>query len=71
MIRASTLSMFAALLDRSFVQIGESGADGCFFDRATVVQVADVWDNNAFALFAVALGRPGWFRERRARAALR
>ncbi|MBB2943521.1 hypothetical protein FB565_003234 [Actinoplanes lutulentus] len=71
MTEASAMSMFAALLDRSFVQIRDSAADGRFFDREKVIQVADVWDNNTYPLFGVALCRPGWVRERRARAALR
>jgi hypothetical protein len=30
-------------------------ADGRFFDREQVAHVADVWDNNTYPLFGVAL----------------
>jgi hypothetical protein len=62
--------MFAALLDGSVAQIGQVSADGRYFDRQAVARIADVWDNNTFPLFGVALCRPLWLRERRARAAL-
>jgi hypothetical protein len=70
MVEASAVSIFAALLDRSVAQIGQLSADGRHFDRQAVARIADVWDNNTFPLFAVALSRPRWLRERRARSAL-
>ncbi|MBO4209579.1 hypothetical protein [Micromonospora echinofusca] len=70
MTGTSATSMFAALLDRSVAHIGELAADGRRFDRQTIATIADVWDNNTFALFTTALTRPGWWRERRAKAAL-
>ncbi|GII93796.1 hypothetical protein Ssi02_40270 [Sinosporangium siamense] len=46
-------------------------ADARRFDRLTVVDVSDVWDNNTFPLFQCASAGTRWGRERRARAALR
>jgi hypothetical protein len=37
------MSMFATLLDRSLVQIGESAANAGFVDRDKVARIADVW----------------------------
>ncbi|MCW3814398.1 hypothetical protein ONA91_07995 [Micromonospora sp. DR5-3] len=70
MTKASAMSMFAALLDRSVARIGELAADGRCFDRQAVVEIADVWDNHTFPLVGAAVSRPAWLRERRARAAL-
>ncbi|WP_203858750.1 hypothetical protein [Plantactinospora mayteni] len=70
MTGSSAMLMFAALLDRSVAGIGELTADGRYFDRQAVARIADVWDNNTFPLFETVLSRPGWLRERRARAAL-
>ena len=61
---------FGALLDRSMVQIEAVAADGRKFDREAVRWISDVWDNNTFALFGVAVARTRGGRERRARAAL-
>lgn len=63
-------SALGALLDRSVVQIEAAAADGRTFDRETVRAVSDVWDNNTFPLFHVALARTRWGGERRARVAL-
>jgi hypothetical protein len=65
------MPLLAGLLDRSIARIADLAADGRFFDRQEVVRIADVWDNNTFPLFGAAVARPGWVRERRARAALR
>ncbi|GGM55171.1 hypothetical protein GCM10011608_45040 [Micromonospora sonchi] len=70
MAGTSEMSMCAALLDRSVAQIGELAADGRYVDRQAIVRIADAWDNNTFPLFDTALTRPGWWRQRRARAAL-
>ncbi|HTJ40009.1 MAG TPA: hypothetical protein VL738_42970 [Dactylosporangium sp.] len=67
----SGVAAFGALLDRSVVRIGELAADGREFDRQGIAEIADIWDNNLFPLFAVALTRPRWIAEWRARAALR
>ncbi|MEV4003179.1 hypothetical protein [Actinomadura sp. NPDC049753] len=61
---------FGALLDRSVAQIEAVATDGRMFDREAVRWVSDVWDNNTFALFRVAVARTRWSRERRARVAL-
>ncbi|MGI5240992.1 hypothetical protein [Dactylosporangium sp. CA-139066] len=66
----SAVSMFGRLLDRSVAEIGEIAADGRRFDRERIVNVADVWDNNTFPFFAVALTRPRRVAEWRARRAL-
>ncbi len=66
-VRAS--GALGALLDRSLVQIAEA-ADARVFDRETVRTVADVWDNNTFPLFRVAVAGTRRGRERRARASL-
>ncbi|GAA4250242.1 hypothetical protein [Dactylosporangium darangshiense] len=67
----SGVAAFGALLDRSVARIGELAADGRDFDRQGIAEIADIWDNNLFPLFAVALTRPRWIAEWRARAALR
>ncbi|MES9603467.1 hypothetical protein [Actinomadura sp. NPDC000929] len=61
---------FGALLDRSVARIEAVAADGRMFDREAVHWTSDVWDNNTFALFRVAVARARWRRERRARVAL-
>lgn len=61
---------FGALLDRSLAQIEAVAADGRNFDREAVRWVSDVWDNNTFPLFRVAVARTRWGRERRAQVAL-
>ncbi|MGW5260912.1 hypothetical protein ACWEQG_08060 [Microbispora sp. NPDC004025] len=58
------------LLDRSLVQIAEASADARTYDRQTIHQVADVWDNNTLPLFHAATALTSVGRERRARAAL-
>jgi hypothetical protein len=63
--------MLGALLDRSVARIAGLLADGRHFDRLEVVRTSDVWDNNTYPFFAVALTRRPWLRERRARTALR
>ena len=65
------LAAFAALLDRSFVQIEEAARDGRTFDRELINGVADVWDNNMLPFFRAATTSTRWRRERYARAALR
>ncbi|SBT39863.1 hypothetical protein [Micromonospora auratinigra] len=70
MTASSATSLFAALLDRSVARIAELVADGRHVDRLAVAEIADVWDNSTLPFFRVALSRPGWVRERRARAAL-
>ncbi|GAA3765216.1 hypothetical protein GCM10022225_59120 [Plantactinospora mayteni] len=67
--RRAASSALAALLDRSVAQIG-AASDARRFDRSAIYRVADVWDNNTFALFRAAVTRPSWCRERRSRAAL-
>ncbi|MEW9533362.1 hypothetical protein [Microbispora sp. NPDC049125] len=62
---------FAALLDRSLVQMAEASADARTYDRKAIYTVADVWDNNTFPLFRAMAARTSWGRERRARAALK
>ncbi|MBA9007959.1 hypothetical protein [Thermomonospora cellulosilytica] len=52
------------------MQIAEAAADARVFDRETVRTVADVWDNNTFPLFRVAVTGTRRGRERRARASL-
>lgn len=64
------LAVLCALLDRSITQIAEASADARAFDRATIVRVADVWDNNAYPLFHAAVGEPRRGRGRRALNAL-
>ncbi|MFE1317655.1 hypothetical protein [Kitasatospora phosalacinea] len=66
-----TLLAFAALLDASIDRIAELAADAREFDRDEVYRLADVWDNNTYALFAAATARFRWTRELRARWALR
>jgi hypothetical protein len=63
--------MLAAPLDRSVARIAGPAADARNFDRREVVDTSDVWDNNTYPFFAVALTRLPWLRERRARTALR
>ncbi|TQS29050.1 hypothetical protein [Microbispora sp. KK1-11] len=58
------------MLDRSLVQIAEASADARTYDRKTIYEVADVWDNNTFPLFHAATALTSVGRERRARAAL-
>ncbi|MFF4125732.1 hypothetical protein ACFYYP_19595 [Microbispora rosea] len=71
MIRSGTaLGALGSLLDRSLVQIAEASADARTYDRRTINEVADVWDNNTFPLFDAATARISVGRERRARAAL-
>ncbi|WP_147943253.1 hypothetical protein [Microbispora sp. CSR-4] len=68
--RGTALRALGALLDRSLLQIAEASADARTYDRRTVNEVADVWDNNTFPLFHAATARTSIGRERRARAAL-
>ena len=70
MAGTSAISMYAALLDRSVAQIGELAADVRYVDRQEIVRIADIWDVNTLPLFDTAISRPGWWRQRRARAAL-
>ncbi|MEV4455111.1 hypothetical protein [Microbispora sp. NPDC049633] len=71
MTRSGTaLSALGLLLDRSLVQIAEASADARTYDRQTIHQVADVWDNNTLPLFHAAIALTSVGRERRARAAL-
>jgi hypothetical protein len=60
------LAALCALLDRSIVQIAEASADARVFDRATIIGVSDVWDNNTFPLFRAAVGEPRRGRKKRA-----
>ncbi|MBC6461163.1 hypothetical protein [Actinomadura sp. HBU206391] len=55
--RQAATAALAALLDRSLVQIAAAAADARNFDRKTVHEVSDVWDNNTFPLFRVATAR--------------
>ncbi|MEU7916805.1 hypothetical protein [Microbispora bryophytorum] len=72
MIRSGrALNALGSLLDRSLVQIAEASADARTYDRRTINEVADVWDNNTFPLFDAATARISVERERRVRAALR
>ncbi|MFE1317654.1 hypothetical protein [Kitasatospora phosalacinea] len=66
-----TLLAFAALLDASIDRIAELAADAREFDRDEVYRLADVWDNNTYALFAAATAPTRWAREHRARRAVR
>ncbi|GLW53885.1 hypothetical protein [Kitasatospora phosalacinea] len=66
-----TLLAFAALLDASIDRIAELAADAREFDRDEVYRLADVWDNNTYALFRAATARFRWMRELQARWALR
>jgi hypothetical protein len=63
-------AVLGVLLDRSLVQIAAAAADARVFDREVIRAVSDVWDNNTFPLFHVAIARTPWGREGRARAAL-
>ncbi|GAB3155492.1 hypothetical protein [Microbispora hainanensis] len=67
--RGTALPALGSLLDRSLVQIAEA-SDARTYDRRTINEVADVWDNNTFPLFHAATARTSIGRERRARAAL-
>lgn len=71
MIGYGALSMFAHLLDSSVARIGEIAADPRRFDRGRIIQLADIWDNNTFPLFAAAVTPTPFLRENRARGALR
>ncbi|WP_330237598.1 hypothetical protein [Streptomyces sp. NBC_00525] len=64
------MSVLAALLDRSVVQIAEAAADVRRYDRETIHSVANVWDNNLFPLFWAAHSADADERERRARTVL-
>ncbi|MDH6130505.1 hypothetical protein, partial [Kitasatospora sp. GP82] len=68
--RGSAVAVLGALLDRSLVQIANAAADARCFDRETLRQAADVWDNNTFPLFWAATAGTRSGRERRALAAL-
>ncbi|GAA2469918.1 hypothetical protein [Winogradskya humida] len=67
---AMGLRVFTGLLDRSFARIAELSADGRFFDRTEVAEIADVWDNNTVPLFQAALARSARIRDRHAAEAL-
>ncbi|MEU7884426.1 hypothetical protein AB0B54_02885 [Microbispora bryophytorum] len=68
--RGTAPDALGALLDRSLAQIAEASADARTYDRQTINEVADVWDNNTVPLFHAATARTSVGRERRARAAL-
>ncbi|MFI7627739.1 hypothetical protein [Microbispora rosea] len=68
--QGTALGALGSLLDRSLAQIAEASADARTYDRRTINEVADVWDNNTFPLFHAATAHTSIGRERRARAAL-
>ncbi|MEV1203325.1 hypothetical protein AB0J07_25375, partial [Microbispora rosea] len=49
--QGTALGALGSLLDRSLAQIAEASADARTYDRRTIYEVADVWDNNTFPLF--------------------
>jgi len=68
--RGTALRALGSLLDRSLVQIAEASSDARTYDRRTIHEVADVWDNNTFPLFHAATAATSAGRERRARSDL-
>lgn len=59
MTEASAMSMFAALLDLSFVQVGESVADGRFLTGRRLPRSRTSGTTTPTPLFGVILCRPG------------
>ncbi|MFC8536076.1 hypothetical protein ACFUJY_19265 [Streptomyces sp. NPDC057249] len=68
---APAMAVFAALLDRSVVQIAEAAADARRYDREAIRAASDAWDNHLFPFFGAAHSAHAHKREQRALAALK